>query len=160
MLVVTEHQGDWLKVQIPTRPNGTEGWVRAADVRVSTHQFRVEVHVGARLLRAYEGANLIAETRVVVGKAATPTPTGRFFVTDFEQKRRGSAYGPWILPISAYSQALDTFAGGVPVIAMHGTNHPELIGSAASNGCIRMPDDVIDILHSRLPLGTPVDITP
>ena len=160
VMVITEHQGDWLKVQIPARPNGTEGWIRAADVTVSTHRFRVAIQVGARTLQAFNGTTLIAETKVVVGKGATPTPTGRFFVTDFEQKRRGSAYGPWILPLSAYSQAIDTFAGGVPVIAMHGTNHPELIGTPASNGCIRMPDDVIETLHARLPLGTPVDITP
>ena len=159
VLVVTEHEGDWLRVQIPARPNGTEGWVRAGDVTVSSHHFRVEIAVGARMLRAFDGATQIAVTKVVVGKASTPTPTGRFFVTDFEKKRRGTAYGPWILPLSAYSQALDSFSGGVPVVAMHGTNHPELIGSPASNGCIRMPDDVIDLLHRTLPLGTPVDIT-
>jgi lipoprotein-anchoring transpeptidase ErfK/SrfK len=42
---------------------------------------------------------------------------------------------------------------------MHGTNRPDLLGSAASNGCIRMPDEVIQRLRDTLPLGTPVLIS-
>src|SRR5215208_5188607 len=39
---------------------------------------------------------------------------------------------------------------------IHGTNQPEYIGSAISSGCIRMTnEDVID-LYSRVKLGTPV----
>jgi lipoprotein-anchoring transpeptidase ErfK/SrfK len=159
-LAVTGRQGSWLRVQIPARPNGAEGWVREADVTLTSVRTRVEISIGARTLRAYDGPTFIAETKVVVGKGTTPTPTGRYFVTDYEKKARGSAYGPWILPLSGYSQALDSFSGGVPVIAMHGTNHPELAGRAASNGCVRMPDDVIEVLRTHLPLGTPVDIRP
>ena len=69
------------------------------------------------------------------------------------------AYGPWILATSAYSEALDEFDGGLPVIAFHGTNQPDLIGSAASNGCVRMPNDVVDLLADTMPAGTPVTIT-
>lgn len=158
VFVVIEDQGDWLRVQLPVRPNGTEGWVRASEVTRSTHRFRVEIDVSERRLWAWDDTTLLADTAVVVGKDRTRTPTGRFFVTDFEQRSRGSAYGPWILPVNAYSQDLDQFAGGVPVIALHGTNRPDLLGTAASNGCVRMPDDVVQLLRDRLPLGTPVDI--
>lgn len=157
--VVTERHGDWLRVLMPVRPNGVEGWINAADVALTTHRFRVEISLGSRHLQAFDATTMIADTPVVVGRDATPTPTGRFYVTDYEEKRAGSAYGPWILPISAYSQALDWFDGGVPVIAMHGTNRPDLLGSAASNGCIRMPDEVIQRLRDTLPLGTPVLIS-
>ena len=109
-------------------------------------------------LLSFVSDSVIAATKVVVGAADTPTPTGRLYVTDDEEKYSGSAYGPWILPLSGYSQVMDEFSGGVPVIAMHGTNRPELIGTAASNGCIRMPDAVIEQLHASLPFGTPVDI--
>jgi len=143
---------------VPARPNGAEGWIRSSDVVLSSIGTHVEIDVGQRKLRAYRGSQLLAETSVVVGKNSTQTPRGHFFVTDYEKKRRGTAYGPWILPLSAYSQALDEFDGGVPVIAMHGTNRPDLLGSAASNGCIRMPDDVIQLLRDNLPQGTPVDI--
>ncbi|MFN8019880.1 MAG: L,D-transpeptidase [Acidimicrobiales bacterium] len=156
--IVTEDHGEWLRVHMPIRPNGLQGWIRASDVNRSTIDTHVEVDVSDRVLRAWAGSTLIVETKVVVGKDSTPTPLGRLYLTDVEEKYRGSAYGPWILPLSGYSQALDEFSGGVPVIAMHGTNRPELVGSAASNGCIRMPDDVIQRLHDTLFLGTPVDI--
>lgn len=156
--IVTEDHGEWLRVEMPVRPNGTDGWIRAADVHRSVIDTHVDIALGDRMLRAYAGDTLLVETRVVVGTDRTPTPTGRLYLTDFDEKYRGSAYGPWVLALSGYSQAMDSFSGGVPVIAMHGTNRPELVGQARSNGCIRMPDDVIQQLRDRLPLGTPVDI--
>ena len=39
---------------------------------------------------------------------------------------------------------------------MHGTNQPEYIGQAISSGCIRLTnEDVID-LYSRVKVGSPV----
>lgn len=156
--IVTEDHGEWLRVEMPVRPNGTEGWIRASDVTRTIIDTHVEIDLSDRTLTAYAGDTVITTTKVVVGAADTPTPTGRLYVTDYEEKYSGSAYGPWILPLSGYSQVMDEFSGGVPVIAMHGTNRPELIGTAASNGCIRMPDAVIEQLHASLPFGTPVDI--
>ncbi len=155
---VTERRGAWVRVMLPVRPNGTQGWVNVADVALSTIGTRVHIDISDRTLWAFDGESLIAQTRIVVGRSSSPTPMGRFFVTDYDPKNRGSAYGPWVLPISGYSQAMNSFSGGVPVIAMHGTNKPGLIGGAHSNGCIRMPNNVIETLRGRIPLGTPVDI--
>jgi lipoprotein-anchoring transpeptidase ErfK/SrfK len=158
MITDLSDDGDWLEVQVPVRPNGTTGWIRRSVAEISGHRFRAEVRVGERAVRVWEGEELVAETGAVVGATRSPTPLGRFFVNDFVQKWDGSAYGPWILSLSAFSEALDTFAGGVPVIAIHGTNRPELIGGAHSNGCIRIPNEVIELLAATVPVGTPVDI--
>lgn len=156
---VLEDHGDWLKVAVPARPNGAEGWIRRSEVITSTTRFHIRIDVGSRTLTVFDGDAEVLSTPVVVGKASTPTPTGRFFVTDHVEKHSGSAYGPWILPLSGFSQALDEFAGGAPVIAIHGTNQPDLAGTASSNGCIRIPsDEVVNRLRAELPLGTPVDI--
>ena len=48
---------------------------------------------------------------------------------------------------------------GLPVIALHGTNNPGAVGTAVSNGCVRIPDEVVTQLAERLPAGTPVIIT-
>jgi lipoprotein-anchoring transpeptidase ErfK/SrfK len=160
VFVVTEERGPWLRVQIPVRPDGTEGWVRASDVALSTIDTRVVISLGARTLQAFAGDQLLAQTKVVIGGPNTPTPTGRFFVTDYTARVPTGSYGPWVLPLSAFSQTMDRFSDGVPVIAMHGTNHPEYVGQNRSNGCIRMPDAVIQTLRDHLPLGTPVDIRP
>lgn len=160
VVVVTEDHGDWLRVLVPVRPNGSEGWVRRSDVTLTTTTLHVEVLVGERKVRLYDGDTVLLEAPVIVGKATSPTPLGRFYVTDVDAKYTGSAYGPWVLPVSGFSQALDTFGGGAPALALHGTNRPDLMGKAASNGCVRLPNDVITRLRDTVPMGTPVDIRP
>jgi lipoprotein-anchoring transpeptidase ErfK/SrfK len=152
-----------VKVAIPARPNGQEGWVRASDVTLSQHQFHAELIVSERLLTVWNGNEQIAQTNVVVGRDNTATPIGTFYIAEkipasVAGVNPNGAYGPYILATSAYSEMLDEFDDGLPVIAFHGTNQPDLIGSAASNGCVRMPDDVVTMLAETIPAGTPVTI--
>jgi len=55
------------------------------------------------------------------------------------------------------ARALYLYAGGQDTLyRIHGTNQPEYIGSAISSGCIRMTnEDVID-LYSRVKIGVTV----
>jgi lipoprotein-anchoring transpeptidase ErfK/SrfK len=152
---------EWLRVGIPTRPNGTTAWIRRADVEIRTHRVHVTISLGERRLRAWDGDTLLVDEPVVIGKSSTPTPPGRFFVNArIRHGNPGGAYGPWILSLSGFSEALDTFDGGLPELAIHGTNRPELIGQARSNGCIRVANDVIERLSGIVPLGTPVEVVP
>ena len=50
------------------------------------------------------------------------------------------------------------FAGGPGRLALHGTNRPDQVGQDISNGCVRVPNDVILQIADRVPLGTPVEI--
>lgn len=43
-------------------------------------------------------------------------------------------------------------------IRIHGTTEPQSIGSAASNGCIRMVNSHVMDLYNRVPIGTPVAV--
>ena len=160
VLMVTDVSGDgrWLQVQIPVRPNGTEAWIRSADVTLSTHRFHALINLTERSVTVWNGDEVVVQTEAVVGKDGTPTPLGQFFVNDLVEKWDASAYGPYILSLSGFSEALDTFGGGLPVIAIHGTNRPELMGGAHSNGCIRIPNEVVRVLADTVPMGTPVDI--
>ena len=159
-LMITDRTDDgrWLKVQIPVRPNGTEAWIRVEDATISSHRYRAEVNLTARAVTVWDGPDVVVETTAVIGKSTTPTTLGSFFVNDLVEKWDGSAYGPHILSLSGFSEAMETFGGGIPVIAIHGTNRPELMGGAHSNGCIRIPNDVIEVLAETVPIGTPVDI--
>jgi hypothetical protein len=153
-----EHD-EWLKVAIPARPNGTSAWIRRADVEIRTHRVHAEVSLGARQLRVWDADTLLVETPAVIGKPTTATPLGRFYVNArVRHGNPGGAYGPWILSLSGYSEALETFDGGIPVLAIHGTNRPDLVGQARSNGCVRVPNAVIEQLAQLVPLGTPVSI--
>ena len=65
-------------------------------------------------------------------------------------------YSSFALGLNGWSEALESFNGGAPQIAVHGTNQPELQGLAVSNGCIRVPNDVATALGAAAPLGTSV----
>jgi lipoprotein-anchoring transpeptidase ErfK/SrfK len=158
-MLVVEQRGDWVKVELPVRPNGTTGWVAAEDVTLSATPYRIEVRLSERTLRAFKAGEQIAETQVVIGTPFTQTPTGRFYVTDIVPQT-SAFYGPVALALNGYSELLDEFDNGVPVVALHGTNRPEQVGQAISNGCIRVPNEVIQQLAETVPRGTPVDVFP
>lgn len=150
---------DWLRVLIPMKPNGTHAWVHRSEVTLTSNTNRLVVDIANRSVTFYSGANVVSQTSAVVGKDGTPTPTGTYYVTDLlKPENPGGAYGPYILATSARSDAFDFFNGGEPIVALHGTNQPWLIGSAASNGCVRLPNDISTQLASITPLGTPVYI--
>jgi lipoprotein-anchoring transpeptidase ErfK/SrfK len=157
---VIEHDGDYLKVWVPARPNQQQGWIRASDVDLSTTTYRMELSVSQHHLKVYDGATLVADSQVVDGTPSTKTPLGHFYINEkIKSDNPAGAYGYWILSTSGYSEDLNLFDNGLPVIAFHGTNQPELIGQSKSNGCIRMPNDVDQQLAAALPAGTPVDIS-
>lgn len=45
-------------------------------------------------------------------------------------------------------------------VYIHGTNHEEQLGTAASHGCVRMRNDDVIELFDRVAEGTPVEIRP
>ena len=160
VMLITEQRGDWLKVEIPVRPNGTDGYVNASDVTLSDTEYRLELRLGTRTLTLYDGNDVVLTTPVVIGKPETQTPTGRFYITDLvEQDDPAGFYGPLALATNAYSEQIDVFENGVPVIALHGTNRPELVGQDVSNGCVRVPNEQILKIADAIPMGTPIDIS-
>jgi hypothetical protein len=100
VFVATERRGGWIHVLIPVRPNGTQGWVRASEVTLTTTRARVEVSLSKRNLRVLDGENVVIEVPVVVGKPTSPTPTGRFYFTDScrIRLRTGDHSDLWFLP--------------------------------------------------------------
>ena len=100
---------------------------------------------------------MIFDTPVAVGKPATPTPVGRFFV-DVWLPNPGGPTARFLLSVSGFSEVLKSFAGGRGQIALHGWSDPSVMGRNVSNGCIRMRNDDIRHLSELAPLGTPVEI--
>ena len=150
--------GSWLHVELPVRPNGATGWVRADRVQQFAVRTRIVVDVSARTVRFFRDGKLLLRTRAAVGSAATPTPLGRYYVNQrLIPDDPTGPFGPGAIGISAFSPVLTGWAQGGPV-AIHGTNEPWSIGRAVSNGCIRVPNDVITRLFGRIPAGTPVII--
>jgi hypothetical protein len=159
VFLVRVRAGAWLRVMLPSRPNGAEGWVRAAGMELRTDPYSVRIDVRDRRLLVREAGRTVLAAQVGVGRAATPTPSGLYYIAELlRQPNPHGFYGPWAFALSAYSPVLSHFGGGGGQVGIHGTNEPVGIGHTVSHGCIRVRNSVIDRLVAILPLGTPVTI--
>jgi lipoprotein-anchoring transpeptidase ErfK/SrfK len=148
----------WYRVQLPLKPNGATGFVRASAVEVSRVRTRILIDVSARRLSFFRGGKRILKTAVAVGSPATPTPTGHYYVNQLLVPADTSGpFGPGAIGISAFSDVLTGWVQGGP-IAIHGTNEPWSIGKAASNGCVRVANPVLLRMFRSTRAGTPVVI--
>lgn len=162
-LMITEGDrgDDWVKVQLPIRPNGTEAWINTEDYSIRSTLIHAEVDLSTTSVKVYDDGQLIAESQAAIGADETPTPLGTFYVAAKRRNPPAEAHlGTWALVLSSFSETLETFSGGLPVIAIHGSNNPEqVLGRAISNGCVRVPNDVIEFLAQHVPVGAPVIVT-
>jgi len=147
----------WVHVYLPTRPNGSLGWVRARAVKMYSNRYRIVVRLRAHKLQLWRKRHLVTTYPVAVGTPSTPTPRGLYYIVELLQPSDpGGSYGPYSFGLSAHSNVLETFAGGDGRVGLHGTNEPGLIGSSVSHGCIRLRNAAVRRLALMLPLGTPV----
>jgi lipoprotein-anchoring transpeptidase ErfK/SrfK len=148
----------WYRVQLPIKPNGITGFVRASAVETGRVRARVVVDLSAKRLTLFRAGRRVLRTRVAVGSSATPTPTGRYYVDQrLIPSDPSGPFGPGAIGISAHSTVLTGWTQGGP-IAIHGTNAPWSIGHAVSNGCIRVRNPAFRRLFAGTPAGTPVVI--
>jgi lipoprotein-anchoring transpeptidase ErfK/SrfK len=149
----------WVEVLLPVRPNGSTGWVRRADVTLAPTTYRIKVELGARRVTVTDAAIVTYQGPVAVGAAATPTPTGDYYLRVLlRAPDPDTAYGPYAYGLSSHSDVLETFNGGDGEIGIHGNDDASVLGTDVTHGCVRMDNDAITALAGQLPLGTPVEI--
>jgi len=159
VFLVEDQQPGWLKVQLPVRPNGSMGWVRAGDVDLTQNDYRIEVQLSAFRITVWKGRTVVLSDAVGVGAGATPTPGGKYYIKELLQPPNPNGpYGVFAYGLSGFSEVLTSFNGGSGVLGIHGTNDPGSIGHEVSYGCIRMTNASIATLARILPLGVPVEI--
>ncbi len=160
-LGVVRQRGAWLGVTLPELGNGRLGWIERsqAGVAVRPTRVRIEVDLSARRLALIDGGRVVRSARVSVGAAGSPTPTGRFAVTDKLAGSRFSAtYGCCILALSGRQPNLPAGWQGGDRLAIHGAPAGSPIGSPVSAGCLHAAEDDLRRLMRRVPLGAPVVI--
>jgi len=161
VFLVVDEEPDWLRVLLPIRPNGSNGWIRAGDVRLFEHDYRIRVELGAHRITVRKGTETILEGPIAVGQAQTPTPGGLYYIKELLQPPNpNTVYGPYAYGLSGFSNVLTEFEGGPGVVGLHGNNDPSVLGQDVSAGCIRMANaDIVRLVEQvGLPLGVPVEI--
>lgn len=159
IFLVDSRRRGWVRAYLPVRPNRQMGWLRARDVFLAQDPYRIRIELRRHRLVVYHGARPIAREPIATGRALSPTPLGRYYVTDLVKPPDPNGFfGPFAFGLSAFSPVYTTFEGGDGQVGIHGTSDPSLIGRNVSHGCIRVANRVITRLAKLLPLGTPVDI--
>jgi lipoprotein-anchoring transpeptidase ErfK/SrfK len=158
MPVIRRH-GRWLGVIAAEAGNNRLGWVAAGGVSLYRVPFSIQVSLSRRTVSVRRDGIVVQRFTVGVGTPATPTPLGRFAVTDKLLTRApGGPYGCCILALSGHQPNLREGWQGGDRIAIHGTDAPASIGQAASNGCLRSPAAAISRAVRLVPIGTIVRI--
>lgn len=138
-------------------PMSAEHRALAGDDRSPSHleqSARVVVDLSERVLRVYDGGELMNTFPVAIGQPAHPTPRGSFRIDRI-------VWNPgWVPPDEEWAKDEPRRAPDDPENPMvgaklffkfpdyyiHGTNAPGSLGQAASHGCIRMHGvDVVNL---------------
>jgi lipoprotein-anchoring transpeptidase ErfK/SrfK len=154
---VVETKPGWDRVLLPSRPNGSTGWIASDKVQKAKSPYTVKVDTSARRLSLLKSGRSLGTWTVAVGAPKTPTPAGRTFILASLAPSKPT-YSPLILPVGAHSESLDTFGGGPGTVAFHGWPTKSVFGQAVTHGCVRVPADALKLL-AKVPLGTPVSIS-
>jgi len=159
-LSVVAQRGRWLGVTSEVLPNGRLGWVDASHgVAISTVETAIDVDLAARSLTVLRAGRVVRTIAVAIGRSASPTPVGRFAVSEKLPGARygASVYGCCILALSAHQPhpPAGWNPNGTYFVAIHGGGG---IGSAASAGCLHASESDLRWLMRAIPAGTPVFI--
>jgi hypothetical protein len=157
VLSVARVRDHWLAVRASALPNGRLGWVSAADVRLLRVTWTLEIDLSRRRLIVRHAGKRRFSMPVAIGKPDTPTPRGRFGVTD-RLLMSGTTYGCCALALSGHQPHIAQGWGGGNRIAIHGTTDVGSIGVPASHGCVRASEAGMRRLLRVIPLGTTVQI--
>jgi hypothetical protein len=156
--VVGRREG-WLRVITSELRNGKRGWIDERDTEGGITAFRVRADLSARRIDVLKDGHLVRRIRSAVGESGTPTPTGRFAITDkVPFTDRGSPYGCCALALSAHQPNTPSEWSGGDRIAIHATPASDSIGRPVTLGCMRVPAADARWLMRHIPLGTQVSI--
>ena len=135
VLAVIGRREGWLRVLAAELPNNRSGWIPASAARLETTPWALRADISKREVVVLKRGKVVRRFGATVGGPATPTPTGRFAVTDkilFRNPR--GPYGCCALALTGHQTRLPAGCTGGDRLALHAT--PGSRGTR-SNGCLR-----------------------
>ena len=151
VLGVGARRGSWVGLISTALPNGRLGWTKAGALRFATARYAIRVDLSARRLVLEHGGLVVRRIAVGIGGGTTPTPPGRYTVTDKLPGNR--VYGCCILALSGHQPHPPAGWPGEARLAIHGGAL-----AAVSAGCLHASTADLRFLMAQVPLGTPVTI--
>jgi L,D-transpeptidase catalytic domain len=159
---VADVRGRWLGVRTEALPNGRLGWIDAGRARLRTSRTQVwlEADLSRRTLAVHEGGRVLRELTVAVGRPGSPTPAGRFAISDkLGNGPFGGRLGCCVLVLTGHQPRLPRGWAGGDRLAVHG-GPAATLGRAVSAGCLHADEEDLRYLMRIVPVGAPVVIHP
>jgi lipoprotein-anchoring transpeptidase ErfK/SrfK len=152
-------RGRWLRVIATELPNGATAWMPMSAAQVRSNPWSVTADLSSRRVTVRKDGRVVRRFAVSVGAADTPTPLGRYGVTDKIELTGGHpGYGCCALALSGHQPNLAQGWHGGDRLAIHGTRDLGTIGHARSLGCLRARDRDARWVITNVFLGTVVQI--
>jgi len=110
---------------------------------------------------AAPGGRRIGYTSSATAVASKPTRMAAIY-EKVRQADPSAFLGPWALHLTSLSAVHRYFDGGPGRIALHGRGAESLfvpLGTAASNGCVRIDNRFVSWIANNVPSGTPVEFS-
>lgn len=152
--------GRFGELPVPYSATGAMGWIPLRGLRRTSTFIEVDIDLSRRRVVVERRGRVLFGTSAAIGAPSSPTPTGRYFVTDRVPFPSGGALGTYAFGISGIQPDLPAGWTGGNQLAIHGTNDPASIGRSVSAGCVRVSAAALDRMIALLRLGTPVLIHP
>jgi len=152
--------GRYGRVPVPYATRGSTGWLPIRGLAISATRVSVVADLSRHVIVVRRGDRVLFRAPAATGASASPTPTGRYFVTDRVPFVGGGVLGTFAFGLSGIQTRLPAGWTGGDQLAIHGTSAPSTIGRSASAGCLRVSERVLEWLKPLLRLGTPVIVRP
>ncbi|HWH95088.1 MAG TPA: L,D-transpeptidase [Baekduia sp.] len=158
ILAVAGRRPGWVRVRTSVRKHDV-GWLPLSSGALFTQPRTIVIDLSRRTLSLFHRGKLTDTYKVAIGTQATPTPRGRFAVTDRLTTGHPSGdYGCCILALTGHQDKIAQGWGGGDRVAIHATPHTWTLGKRISHGCVRATNKALRQLMRRVRLGTPVTV--
>ncbi len=121
------------------------------------------VNVASNELVYIHDGKIKNKVKVATGKVGEETPLGTFMVIvkamNPYYRKKDIPGGDPANPLGSRWIGFDANETDGRSYGIHGTNRPESIGYAVTAGCIRLPNELVEMLFEEIPLGTVIHIT-
>jgi L,D-transpeptidase catalytic domain len=152
-LPVLGRRGSRATVLAPVRPEARAVPISLGTLALRWTRIRVVVDLARGSLAVLRGSHTLGSFPIGHGTPETPTPVGRFFVTDRLLFPAGSPYAPLAFALAAHQTHLAPGWPGGDLVAIH----PGPMGPV-SNGCIHVDLRALSLLRKVAALGTIVTV--
>ncbi|CRK57008.1 ErfK/YbiS/YcfS/YnhG [Alloactinosynnema sp. L-07] len=155
-LPILQERPGWALVALPSRPNGSVGWLYIDDPAITVAATPSVITVDRarfELTLTTEGSEPRRWT-IGVGKPGSATPGGRTFLLAAISDTNPT-FSPIVLPLGSHSDTYENYGGGPGTVGVHTWPSADVYGKASSDGCVRVPPEALQVL-AEVPLGTAV----